>query len=105
MGMFILKLRCSPAEFARVVLPHGVTTVIADPHEIANVGGASAIEYMLAATENLPLTVYLTLPSCVPCSPLEQSGATLTAEQLAILPPRTGYRPRRSDGLSGGAPR
>lgn len=84
----------SPAEFAKVVLPRGVTTVIADPHEIANVGGVPAIEYMLAATEGLPLTVYLTLPSCVPCSPLEHSGATLTAEQLEPF-----YRHERVIGL------
>lgn len=73
----------SPAEFARVVLPHGVTTVIADPHEIANVGGVKAIEYMLSASDHLPLTVFMVLPSCVPCSSFEESGAALKAEQLA----------------------
>lgn len=75
----------SPVEFAKVVLPHGVTTVVADPHEIANVGGVSAIEYMLAASDSLPLTVYLVLPSCVPCSPFECNGSNITASQLEPL--------------------
>ena len=56
----------SPKEFVRAVLPHGTTTVITDPHEIANVMGADGIEYMLQATEGLPVDVRFMLPSCVP---------------------------------------
>ena len=56
----------SPREFARAVLPHGTTTVVTDPHEIANVMGADGIEYMLQATEGLPVDVRFMLPSCVP---------------------------------------
>ncbi len=73
----------SPSQFAKVVLPHGVTTVIADPHEIANVKGLDGIDYMLEATEELPLTVYIMVPSCVPATPFESSGAILEAEELA----------------------
>ena len=67
----------SPAEFARAVLPHGTTTVITDPHEITNVMGTDGIDYMLAATEDLPLDVRFMIPSCVPASPLDESGANL----------------------------
>ena len=67
----------SPAEFARAVLPHGTTTVITDPHEIANVMGTAGIDYMLAATEGLPVDVRFMIPSCVPASPLDESGANL----------------------------
>lgn len=67
----------SPAEFARAVLPHGTTTVITDPHEITNVMGTDGIDYMLAATENLPVDVQFMIPSCVPASPLDESGANL----------------------------
>ncbi len=74
-----------PAEFARAVVPRGTTTVIADPHEIANVLGLEGIRYLLAATANLPLSVYLMAPSCVPASPLETAGAELTAADLEIL--------------------
>lgn len=72
----------SPAEFARAVLPHGTTCVIADPHEIANVLGLRGIRYMLRATESLPLRVFFMAPSCVPSSPLENAGATLSAEEI-----------------------
>ena len=67
----------SPAEFARAVIPHGTTTVITDPHEIANVMGTDGIEYMLQATEDLPVDVRFMLPSCVPATPLDESGAVL----------------------------
>ena len=73
----------SPAEYARVVVPHGTSAVVVDPHEIANVAGADGLAYILEATENLPLTVYVMLPSCVPASPLEWGGARLTAADLA----------------------
>ena len=67
----------SPVEFAKAVLPHGTTTVITDPHEIANVMGTDGIEYMLQATEDLPVDVRFMLPSCVPATPLDESGANL----------------------------
>ena len=67
----------SPTEFARAVLPHGTTTVITDPHEITNVMGTDGIDYMLCATEGLPLDVRFMIPSCVPASPLDESGANL----------------------------
>lgn len=67
----------SPKEFVKAVLPHGTTTVITDPHEIANVMGTDGIEYMLQATENLPVDVRFMLPSCVPATPLDESGAVL----------------------------
>ena len=67
----------SPKEFARAVLPHGTTTVITDPHEITNVMGTDGIDYMLQATEGLPIDVRFMLPSCVPATPLDESGANL----------------------------
>ena len=67
----------SPTEFVKAVLPHGTTTVVADPHEIANVMGTDGIEYMLQATEDLPVDVRFMLPSCVPATPLDESGAIL----------------------------
>ena len=67
----------SPKEFAKAVLPHGTTTVITDPHEIANVMGTDGIEYMLQATADLPVDVRFMLPSCVPATPLDESGAIL----------------------------
>jgi adenine deaminase len=73
----------APSEFARAVLPHGTTAVVADPHEIANVLGTNGIDYMLQATEGLPLAVFLSLPSCVPATSLETSGAVLKARDMA----------------------
>ena len=67
----------SPTEFVKAVLPHGTTTVVTDPHEIANAMGTDGIEYMLQATENLPVDVRFMLPSCVPATPLDESGAIL----------------------------
>ena len=67
----------SPTEFVKAVLPHGTTTVATDPHEIANVMGTDGIEYMLQATEDLPVDVRFMLPSCVPATPLDESGAIL----------------------------
>ncbi len=67
----------SPAEFVRAVLPHGTTTVVTDPHEIANVMGTDGIEYMLQATRGLPVDVKFMLPSCVPATPMDESGAEL----------------------------
>ena len=68
----------SPASFARAVIPHGTTTVITDPHEIANVCGVGGIDYMLAATDGLPLDVHFMLPSCVPAMAFEENGEKLT---------------------------
>lgn len=67
----------TPSEFVRAVLPHGTTTVITDPHEIANVMGTDGIDYMLEATENLPVDVHFMLPSCVPATSMDESGASL----------------------------
>ncbi|MEJ5312593.1 MAG: adenine deaminase [Anaerolineae bacterium] len=74
-----------PAQFARAVVPHGVTTVVSDPHEIANVAGADGIRYMIAASEGLPLTVFINLPSCVPATHMGTAGATLDATELLAL--------------------
>ncbi len=73
----------TPENFARAVLPCGTTCVVADPHEIANVSGSRGIEYMLEASEGLPVRIMLAAPSCVPCTPFEDSGAVLDAEALA----------------------
>jgi len=75
----------SPLEFARAVLPRGTTTVVADPHEIANVLGLDGIRYMLDASEQLPLTCYFMLPSCVPATSFETAGASLKAKDLEKL--------------------
>jgi adenine deaminase len=75
----------SPAEFARAVLPRGTTSVVADPHEIANVLGIPGIEYMLQATASLPMQFFFTLSSCVPATSMETAGAALTAETLTPL--------------------
>jgi adenine deaminase len=74
-----------PGEFARAVLPHGTTTVVADPHEIANVSGLAGIRFMLEASEAIGLEVVLMASSCVPASPLETAGAELTADDLEGL--------------------
>ncbi len=66
-----------PVEFARAVLTRGTTTVIADPHEIANVAGLKGVEYMLRYTEGIPLNIYMMLPSCVPATDLSTSGAVV----------------------------
>ncbi|MGM9566641.1 MAG: adenine deaminase [Clostridia bacterium] len=71
-----------PGEFARTAVLHGTTAVIADPHEIANVCGTAGIQYMLEASEGVPLTVYVTLPSCVPATHFDESGAVLNAGDL-----------------------
>ncbi|MDR7238222.1 adenine deaminase [Neobacillus drentensis] len=72
----------TPNEFAKALLPHGVTTVIADPHEIANVLGVDGIQYMLDSSENLPFDFFFMLPSCVPATEFENSGATLHSADL-----------------------
>ncbi|WP_347860940.1 adenine deaminase [Salimicrobium sp. PL1-032A] len=72
----------TPKEFSEILVPHGVTTIIADPHEIANVAGRDGIQYMLDSTEDLPLDAYIMVPSCVPATPFEHAGATLKAKDL-----------------------
>jgi adenine deaminase len=75
----------APGRFADAVLPHGTTTVVSDPHEIANVLGVAGVEWMLAASEGLDLSVLMMAPACVPASPLETAGARLTAADLIAL--------------------
>lgn len=72
----------SPEEFSKVIVPRGTTTIIVDPHEIANVCGLDGIEYILGSTEDLPLNTYIMLPSCVPATDFESSGAILKAKDL-----------------------
>ena len=73
----------SPSEFSKEIVPRGVTTVIADPHEICNVCGLDGFDYMLNATENIALQVFLQFPSCVPCTSFENAGASLKAADIA----------------------
>lgn len=73
----------TPASFAQVILPKGTTSIIADPHEIANVAGKEGIRAILALSKGLPLDIHFMLPSCVPATPFEHSGATLSAADLA----------------------
>nr|WP_319216203.1 adenine deaminase [uncultured Trichococcus sp.] len=72
----------TPSEFSRALIKHGVTTVVTDPHEIANVAGTIGIEFMLKDAANADMDILLKLPSCVPATPFEQNGATLTADDL-----------------------
>lgn len=76
---------CTPPQFARAVLPHGVTTVVADPHEIANVAGVEGLRFMAQSSVGLPLSVVVMASSCVPATHMETNGATLDAAQLAHL--------------------
>lgn len=72
----------TPREFSKIVVPHGVTTVVTDPHEIANVKGEGGIQFILDDSEGIPLDVMVMLPSCVPATPFENAGATLNASDL-----------------------
>ena len=72
----------SPPEFEKAVLPHGTTTVITDPHEIGNVAGCQGVDYMLKATEGLSLDAFFVVPSCVPSTGLDESGAVLGPEDI-----------------------
>ncbi|HWQ96888.1 MAG TPA: adenine deaminase [Clostridia bacterium] len=76
-----------PSRFANVILEKGTTSIIADPHEIANVCGSDGIQYMLDQTEWLPLSVFVMVPSCVPATAFETSGAKLTAKDLEAFIP------------------
>ncbi|MFA5809077.1 MAG: adenine deaminase [Thermoleophilia bacterium] len=77
-----------PPEFARTVSPRGTTSVVIDPHEIANVLGIEGINYMLRASAGLPVAFYIMLPSCVPATDMETSGAVLSSGDLALMLPR-----------------
>lgn len=72
----------TPAEFSRILIPHGVTTVITDPHEIANVAGAEGIQFMLEDAKKADMDIFVMLPSSVPGTHFENAGATLTAADL-----------------------
>jgi adenine deaminase len=72
----------SPPEFAKAVLKSGTTTVVADPHEIANVLGTNGIDYMISASENLPVDIFFMIPSCVPSTDMETSGAVIEAQDI-----------------------
>lgn len=72
----------TPSELAKVILPQGTTGIFTDPHEIANVAGANGIQYMIDDARQSLLDVYTMLPSSVPCTPFEDSGATLAAKEL-----------------------
>lgn len=80
--MHIESTMLTPSELSKVVLQHGVTALVADPHEIANVAGTKGIEFMLKSSEQLPVDIFIMLPSCVPATSFEHSGAVLEAEQL-----------------------
>jgi adenine deaminase len=75
----------TPPQFARTVVPRGTTTVVTDPHEIANVAGAEGVRYMLDSSKGIPLTVYVNLPSCVPATHMSTAGAELAADDLIAL--------------------
>jgi adenine deaminase len=72
-------------EFVRAVVPHGTGAMVIDPHEYANVLGMDGIRYVLESTKNLPIDFFVMLPSCVPATPLETSGARFTADDLALM--------------------
>lgn len=88
------SMLCGPA-FEQAVLPHGTTAVVTDPHEISNVAGTAGLDFMLETTKDLALSVYFMLPSCVPATGLDESGAVLEAEQL-----RPYYQQSRVLGLA-----
>lgn len=74
----------TPAEFAKAVVAHGTTTVITDPHEIANVMGIDGVEYMIQASQNLPIDVHFMMPSCVPATEIDESGAELDCKDIDL---------------------
>lgn len=74
----------TPAEFAKAVVAHGTTTVITDPHEITNVMGIDGVEYMIQASQNLPIDVHFMMPSCVPATDIDESGAELDCKDIDL---------------------
>ena len=93
--MHVESSKLVPAEFARAVLPHGTTTVVCDPHEVANVLGSDGVHWMLDASEGLPLTVFVMAPSCVPASSFESPRRALTAGDMEAI-----LRRRRALGVA-----
>jgi adenine deaminase len=79
-----------PGEFAKVIVPKGTTSIIADPHEIANVVGKKGIEYLLKLSEDIPLNVYMMAPSCVPATEFEHAGGVISKNDIAELKTRPG---------------
>jgi len=75
----------APSRFAEVVVPHGTTSVVSDPHEIANVLGIPGIKYMIKDASNVPLNIFFTAPSCVPATPFETSGAIIGSKEIDKL--------------------
>ncbi len=69
----------TPLQYGRAVMPHGTTSIVCDPHEIANVCGSDGIDYVLHATEDIPLDVYVMIPSCVPATPFDETGYTINS--------------------------
>ena len=74
----------TPAEFAKAVVAHGTATVITDPHEITNVMGIDGVEYMIQASQNLPIDVHFMMPSCVPATEIDESGAELDCKDIDL---------------------
>lgn len=74
----------TPAEFAKAVVAHGTTTAITDPHEITNVMGIDGVEYMIQASQNLPIDVHFMMPSCVPATEIDESGAELDCKDIDL---------------------
>lgn len=74
----------TPVEFAKAVVAHGTTTVITDPHEITNVMGIDGVEYMIQASQNLPIDVHFMMPSCVPATEIDESGADLDCKDIDL---------------------
>ncbi len=72
----------SPEEMGRLIVPHGTTTIISDPHEITNVCGLTGLNYMIEASKGTALDIKWMLPSCVPATPFEHAGATVAAEDM-----------------------
>ena len=75
----------TPQQFAKIAVRHGTTAVVCDPHEIANVGGIEAVEFMIENASGVPLNFYFTAPSCVPATPFETSGAVLNVDDIEYL--------------------
>src|SRR5947208_10664900 len=83
--MHIESTKLMPDQFARAVLPHGTTTVVIDPHEIANVFGLDGVRALLATAEGVPIDIFVMVSSCVPASGYVSSDATVADEELAEL--------------------
>ena len=75
----------TPAEYAKAVVPKGVTTIIADPHEIANVSGEAGLKFMIDSAKGLPMDIHYMLPSCVPATPFDSSGCVIDGDETQRL--------------------